>query len=343
MYVLENVPLSGYSTMRLGGTAAYLTEISAKTEIPEALSWAESRNLPIIMIGIGSNIVWRDEGFPGLILVNKISQFDSFEEDATNTYFTIGAGENWDATVARTVELGFSGIEQLSLIPGTTGATPVQNVGAYGREISDVLTTVEAYDRNLKKMVVIPTSDCEFGYRTSRFKTTDKNRFFITSITLHLTKSNPMPPFYPSLQSYLTEKNIHEYTPATIRNAVVAIRQAKLPNPEVIPNNGSFFANPVISQDNFDILRADYPDIQYWQTATPQQVKLPAAWLIEKAGFANIKDAETGMSTWANQPLVLVNDHATHTADLLKFKQKIVDAVKSKFNIELAQEPELLP
>jgi len=124
---------------------------------------------------------------------------------------------------------------------------------------------------------------------------------------------------------------------------VVAIRQAKLPNPEVIPNNGSFFANPVISQEVFESLQADYPDIQYWPTSTPDQVKLPAAWLIENAGFANIKDAETGMSTWITQPLVLVNDHAAHTADLLKFKQKIVDAVKSKFNIELVQEPELLP
>lgn len=342
MFILENVPLSGYSTMRLGGMAAYLTDINNRSEISEALAWADARQLPVLMIGSGSNIVWKDEGFPGLVMVNKINLFETFNEDETNLYVTVGAGEIWDDVVARTVNMDYSGLEQLSLIPGTTGATPIQNVGAYGREISDVLVTVEAFDRTTGQLTTIPASDCAFGYRTSRFKTTDKGRFFITTVTFHLTKTNPIPPFYQTLQEYLDGHNIQTYTPKNIREAVIAIRQAKLPDPKLIANNGSFFANPVIDEGEFGSLHTDYPDIKYWHM-DDGKVKISAAWLIEKAGFKAFQDAETGMATWPAQPLVLVNEHAAHTADLLKFRQKIIDTVKAKFGIELEQEPELLP
>src|SRR3989344_4789612 len=153
MVVQEKIPLSAYSTMRLGGRARYLTEIHNRDEIAEALAWAEERKLPIVMIGGGSNIFWSDAGYPGLVVVNQISGFEIFKEDDANAYVSVGAGENWDSVVARVVEAGYSGVEELSLIPGTTGATPIQNVGAYGREIADVLTTVEAYDRHEGKLV----------------------------------------------------------------------------------------------------------------------------------------------------------------------------------------------
>lgn len=328
--------------MRLGGTGAYLVEVHNRDEVPEAIAWADAHKVPVIMIGQGSNIVWRDEGFPGLIIVNKIRRFETFEEDESNMYITVGAGELWDEVVAKTVAMGYSGIEQLSLIPGTAGATPIQNVGAYGREIADVLVTVEAYDRVENRLVTIPASDCGFDYRTSRFKTTDKRRFFITAITLRITKIPPMPPFYASLQAYLAEHDIHNYTPEAIRNAVIAIRTAKLPDPAVISNNGSFFANPVVDNVMFKSIHNDYPDIKYWRTDSGQ-VKFSAAWLLERCGFKGIHDKETGMATWPSQPLVLVNEQAAHTADLLKFRQKIIDAVRTKFGITLEQEPELLP
>jgi len=146
MTISENVPLTNYSTMRLGGSAAYLCEVTTRMEILEALTWAQQRTLPVIMIGTGSNIIWRDEGFAGLVIVNKILRFELFKEDETNTYLTIGAGEPWDSVVARSVQAGLSGIEALSLIPGTAGATPIQNVGAYGQDISQTLVTVEAFD-----------------------------------------------------------------------------------------------------------------------------------------------------------------------------------------------------
>lgn len=342
MFIQDNVPLAGYSTMRLGGNAAYLTEVNELGEVAKAVTWAKEHNLPVMIIGDGSNIVWRDEGYPGLVLVNRLMGFDVIQEDSRMAYVTIGAGENWDSVVERIVEKGLNGVAELSLIPGTTGATPVQNVGAYGCEISDTLVTLEAFDNQAGRLVTLTGGDCNFAYRSSRFKTTDRGRFFITSITLLLTKDNPTPPFYESLQAYFAEHHITEYTPAVVREAIIAIRSAKLPDPKLVANNGSFFANPIIPGDNLQQLLQDYPDLKYWHN-DDGQVKLSAAWLVEKAGFKDTHDEATGMATWPTQSLVLVNEHARHTADLLTFRQKILDAVQQKFNITLEQEPELLP
>ena len=328
--------------MRLGGVAAYMVEVHNRTEVQQAAAWAEEHNLPLIMIGGGSNIIWRDEGFPGLVIVNKIMGFEEQQEDDENYFVNVGAGENWDSVVARVAAKGMTGIESLSLIPGTAGATPIQNVGAYGQEIAQTLVSVEAYDRQTRQFLNIQNMDCGFGYRTSRFKTTDRGRYLITGITLHLLHQNPQPPYYSALEEYLAEHNIHEHTPQNLRDAVIAIRQAKLPDPAVVANNGSFFANPVISEGQLAQLHADYGTIPSWP-AGEGKVKIPAAWLLEQAGFKGAHDEQTGMATWPNQPLVLVNEHAQSTAQLLTFRQKILDTVQQKFNITLEQEPELLP
>lgn len=342
MDIQQNVPLSQHSTMRLGGTAAFATEVTSRRQVEEAVAWAEERQLPVMMIGDGSNIIWKDEGFPGLLVINRIKRFEELQEDEENYYVTIGAGENWDETVKKTVSKGATGIEFLSLIPGTAGATPVQNVGAYGQEISNVLVSVEAYDLTLKQFLNIPAVECEFGYRTSRFKTTDRGRFMITAITLHLTLGKPQPPFYQALERYFVNHPAAEYTPQVIRDAVIAIRQSKLPDPAVVANNGSFFANPIIDEGLFIQLQADYPTIPHWPTPDGR-VKIPAAWLLEQAGFKDMHDAETGMGTWPAQPLVLVNESAQSTAQLVAFRQKIISTVHQKFDITLEQEPELLP
>lgn len=341
MYILKNVPLQSYSTMRLGGIAQFLTDITDAKEIPEAVAWAETNNVPIIMIGGGSNIIWGDAGFPGLVLVNKIQGFETQAQDEDSAYVTIGAGEHWDSVVERCVQMGYSGIEHLSLIPGTAGATPIQNVGAYGKEIADSLVTLQAYDTKDKKFVTLPKSDCGFGYRTSRFKTTDKGRFLITNITLYLSKTNPTPPFYASLQYYFEQHNITAYTPQVVRDAVINVRNSKLPDPAKVANNGSFFANPVVPKTEFANIHAKFPEMKYWDLEDGT-VKLSAGWLVEAAGFKGVHDAETGMATWDKQALVLVNEKAEHTADLLKFKAKIVDKVNSMFGVTLEQEPELI-
>jgi UDP-N-acetylmuramate dehydrogenase len=342
MNIQENVPLSGYSTMRLGGPARYMVEVTSRTELQEAVEWAETLGLQIIVIGVGSNIVWKDEGFPGLVIVNKIMRFESFDEDGRNVYITAGAGENWDATVAHTAADGLTGIEALSLIPGTVGAVPVQNVGAYGQEIANTLTTVEAYDRQEKKFINIWAMDCGFGYRTSRFKTTDRGRFFISAITIHLMRGLPEPPFYQSVAEYLQQHGVDKPTPQNIRDAVIAIRTAKLPDPATVANNGSFFANPIVSEETLAQIQDKYPNIPHWPNSDGR-VKIPAAWLIDQVGYKNYHDTATGMATWPTQSLVFVNEHATSTADLLKFRNTITNAVKAAFDIQLEQEPELLP
>jgi len=342
MDIRQNEPLAQHSTMRLGGVAAYATDVHDRNELQQAIAWAEERNLPVLIIGHGSNIVWRDEGFPGLLIINQIKGYEQQDEDAENVYLHIGSGEIWDEVVARSVAAGLTGIEALSLIPGTAGATPVQNVGAYGQEIAQTLVSVEAYDRQAKQLVNLQNMDCAFGYRTSRFKTTDHGRFFITGITLHLLRQKPVPPFYPGLRAYFDEHNIHEYSPQVVRDAVIVIRQAKLPDPAQVANNGSFFANPIVDESVLVQLQADYGAVPHWPTPDGR-VKIPAAWLVDQAGFKGVHDSETGMGTWQNQPLVLVNEHATSTAQLLAFKKKLVDAVAAKFHITLEQEPELLP
>lgn len=341
MFMLENVPLREYSTMRLGGSAAYLTEVTSRDDIVKTLAWAADQGLPAILIGGGSNIIWDDDGYPGVVMVNKLHGIETTSDLGDTVYLTASSGEDWDSFVAHTVAQGLTGIEFLSLVPGTVGATPVQNVGAYGAEVSQTIVTLEAYDNLEKKFVTLRASDCEFAYRSSRFKTTDRGRFFITSVTFVLQKGSPQPPFYGALQAYLEKNGTSTISPQTIRDAVIAIRRSKLPDPALVANNGSFFANPIVSSDILFELRNDYPDIPHWNT-DDNRVKLSAAWLMEQAGFKDYHDAETGMATWHLQPLVLVNEKAETTAQLKIFKAKIVDTISQKFGITLEQEPELI-
>ena len=335
----EHVSLAQYSTMRLGGMAAYLTELHDKDDLPQLLEWAEERNLPVLMIGGGSNIIWRDEEFDGLVIVNKLTGI-SFEEDGEDVILDIAAGEPWDNVVGRACERGLNGLAELSLIPGTAGATPIQNVGAYGREIADVLVSVEAYDAVSKSFVTIDGEDCEFAYRTSRFKARDRGRFYIIAIKLQLSKSAPQPPYYQAIEDYLQAQSVNSPSVQDIRQAVIAIRSQKLPDPAVVANNGSFFGNPIITKAEFGAIPA-LSEVKHWPLDNGS-IKLSAASLLELAGYKDYHD-ETGMKTWPMQPLVFVNDHASSTADLLVFKQKVISAVQEKFGITLEQEPELLP
>ncbi len=341
MKIEEQVPLRDYSTMRLGGNARYMATANSKQELQEALAWAQERSLKFIVIGGGSNLIWRDEGFDGLVILNRISGVSVEQLNDREALFTVGGGENWDDFVIETVDQGYSGIEFLSWIPGRAGAAPVQNIGAYGRELSDVLVSLDALDSETSQIVTISAEDCGFGYRTSRFNRADKGRFLIVSITLKLTKEHAQPPFYGSVEQYLQEHQITDHSPAVLREAVITVRKKKLPDPDEVANNGSFFANPIVSAEQLRKLQADYPNIVFWEL-DDQTYKVSAAWLIDQAGFKDYHDAETGMATWNRQPLVLINEHARSAKDLLKFKAKIVGAVEQKFGIALQQEPELI-
>ncbi len=341
--IQQNISLAPYSTMRLGGVASFLVEVTSRNELKEAVAWADAQQKPLVVIGTGSNIIWRDEGFDGLVIVNKIMRYEDFAEDARSHYVTVGAGENWDSVVDRTVQAGLTGIEALSLVPGTAGATPVQNVGAYGQDVSQTIMSVEVFDRTTGQFTNVPSEACGFAYRKSKFQDEYRDRFIISAVTFHLRAGNPEGPFYGAVQQHLDSNGfIGTVSPQVLRNAVIAIRRAKLPDPREVANCGSFFANPIVSNSELVELRANFPEVPCWPLEDGG-AKIPAAWLVEQAGFKDYHDEATGMATWAKQPLVVVNERARTTTDLLVFRQKLIDAVQAKFAITLTQEPELLP
>jgi UDP-N-acetylmuramate dehydrogenase len=338
MQIKKNVPLRDYSTMRLGANADALTTITTKEDLAEALAWASEHHVPWLMLGGGSNVIFSD-GFKGLVIVNALHAFEVISEDDNSVTLQIGAGENWDDIVARTVAQGYSGIEKLSAIPGTAGATPVQNVGAYGAEIADVLTELEVYDTHTTQFITLSREDCEFSYRHSIFKSIKDRRYVITSITIKLSKHDPLPPFYESLQSYLDKNRITEYSPAALRSAVVAIRAQKLPDPQIVANTGSFFKNPIATRGKLTELQETHPDMPHYEMPDGR-IKLLAGWLIDKAGLKGYR--AHGMKIYEKNALVFINETAEGYDDLAAFRQEIVDKVHAAFGVTLEQEPELI-
>lgn len=342
MQIQENVPLAPYSTMRLGGNAAFLIEVATEEALLEALAYAKKEGLPFHVTGSGSNSIFSARGYKGLVIVNRISGLQQAEVDG-GLELTVGSGEDWDGVVAASVVAGFFDIAALSLIPGTAGAAPVQNIGAYGQQISDSLVSVRALDTKTGDFVTLQNQDCGFSYRHSRFNTADKGRFIITSVKLQLRRKKISPPFYADVARYFEEHGISEQaiTPAQLREAVSTVRVVKLPDPSQVANCGSFFKNPLVSPAEFEQLKAKFPELKAHQT-DDGNLKLYGAQLIELAGLKDFHDPITGMATWKNQALVLVNESAKTTDDLFTFRDRIIAAVQEKFGITLVQEPEVV-
>jgi len=336
----EHVSLADYCTMRLGGTARCLCTVDSKETLAEAVQWANGQGLKILMLGGGSNVVFGPNEFNGLVIIDQIKVMDKVGEDESSVTLRAGAGEDWDAFVKYTVDENLSGIEALSLIPGTVGGTPVQNVGAYGQEVGQTLVEIEVYDSLNEAFVTLAKSNLDLGYRTSNLKVPiEQRRYFIHAVTFKLSKTMTLArPLYDALERYFAENDIKEITPQTIRDAVIAVRSSKLPDPKKIANSGSFFANPIVNAEVYYAIQKDYPDVKGWPLG--DHYKLAAGWLIEKAG---LKDYHAhGMKTYEKQALVLVNESAHDSSELLAFKDEIVAAVKEKFGVTLEQEPELI-
>lgn len=322
--------------MKLGGNARFMTEVRTPEEVQEVCRNAASQNLPIFILGGGSNVIVRDEGYNGIVVRNRIPGFEILADEPGTTTLKIGAGENWDGVVKRTVEMNLSGIEAMSAIPGTAGAAPVQNVGAYGQEIADSLVSLEAYDRQTDRFIVLESTDCGFSYRNSIFRSTEAGRYVILSITIQLSKTAPSPPFYAAVQTYFDEHNITLYTPQIVRDAVVEIRKNKLPDPEITPNTGSFFKNAIVEDWQLTDLKNDYPDIPTYDMSDGR-FKVPTGWLIEQAGYKG--KTLHGMHVHDKNALVLINESATSYADLASARDEIMGAVRDKFRILIEQEP----
>lgn len=336
MDIHTDIPLKNYTTMKLGGNAHFMTEVHTRDEVQQVCHSATAQNLPLFVLGGGSNVIARDEGYEGMVVLNRIPGFEVIADGPGSSTLRIGAGEDWDGVVQRSVDMGLSGIEAMSAIPGTAGAGPVQNVGAYGQEIADTLVSLEAYDRKTDQFVSLMSSDCGFSYRNSIFRSSEASRYIILSITLQLTKNTPTPPFYAAVQTYLDEHNITVYTPEVIRDAVIEIRKNKLPDPEVTPNTGSFFKNAIIEDWQLADLKKDYPDIPTYDMPDGR-FKVPTGWLIEQAGYKG--KTLHGMHVHDKNALVLINESATSYADLAAARDEIMGAVRDKFRILIEQEP----
>ena len=336
MDVMTNISLKQYTTMKLGGEARYMATADSPSDVVSLYRNARKENLPIFVLGGGSNVITHDEVFEGIVLLNKIKGFEVISETDETTDVKIGAGEVWDEVVEKAIGLGLQGIEAMSGIPGTAGAAPVQNVGAYGQEIADTLISLEAYDSKTDTIVTISADECDFSYRNSIFRDKEKGRYCILNITLRLNKAEPKPPYYASLQKYIDENDIREVNLSVIRVAVLNIRSEKLPDPAELPSAGSFFKNALVEKWKLEELQKEYSDIPNY-AMSDGRYKIPTGWLMDKAGLRGYRSH--GMRVYEKNALVLVNDSATGYDDLAAIREEIVQIVFDKFGIKIEQEP----
>jgi UDP-N-acetylmuramate dehydrogenase len=340
MDIHTNVSLKNLTTMKLGGATRFFAEVRSAEEVRTVYQNARSKNIPVFVLGGGSNVIAHDEGYQGLVIRMRISGFEILSDDLYSTVIKTGAGESWDEVVAKTVAMNLSGIEAMSAIPGTMGAAPVQNIGAYGQEISETLVSLETYDTANDSFVTLLDSDCEFGYRHSIFRGSEQGRYIITSVTLKLSKNPPMPPFYDALQTYLDTNSIQTITHQTIRDAVIAIRSDKLPDPAVKPSAGSFFKNTIVEQWRLEEIQKTYPEVKAYDMGD-DTYKISTGWIIEKCGFKG--QLLHGMRVNEKNCLVLINESATGYQDLANARDEIINKVRDTFQVYIEQEPLEIP
>lgn len=369
MRISENILISSLTTMRLGGPAKYVIEVEQPSEIPEAYSFAAMNGLPTFILGYGANTIGHDEGFNGVIIINRmrgiteesitsaggasnnslsegVADMEGFPRSSRREepwegnvrqdplhIIKIMGGEYWDDVVAYACERGLTGIEALSRIPSLTAAAPVQNIGAYGQEIADTLDSIEAYDTTAGTFVTLTKADLQFSYRHSILNTTKQGRYFVISITLNLKPGQMSRPFYDSIEHYIDEHHITDFSPASIRAIVSAIRASKLPDPADKASAGSFFKNIYLNDAEADIAESKgYPIYR-----SKNGNKLNSAWLIEQAGLKG--QLLHGIRVSNQAPLVLINESATSYTDLAAARTEIVNKVYDKFGYWLEQEP----
>ena len=330
MKVNENIPISSLTTMRLGGPARYVLEIETPEDVSDAYGFAAQYNLPVFVLGYGANTIGHDEGFNGVIIINRMR---GITESSTSRQIRIMGGEYWDDVVAYACERGLTGIEALSKIPGLAGAAPVQNIGAYGQEIADTLAEIDVYDSTTNTFKTLKKSDLNFSYRKSIINTTEKSRYFVISITLELKPGQMSRPFYNSIERYISEHNITDFTPQSIRNIVSSIRADKLPDPQYIANSGSFFKNIYLSEAEAETAENKGYPVHHGKDGN----KINSGWFIEQCGLSG--QLLHGMRINEKAALVLINESAQSYADLAAARSEIINKVYDKFGYWLEQEP----
>lgn len=335
----QNISLAPYTTLGIGGPARWFAQARSEADVAAAVEFAQARSLPLFVLGGGSNLLVSDSGFPGCVVHIALRGVQQ-QTDGEDVLFTAAAGEEWDAFVAATVEQNCAGLECLSGIPGTAGGTPVQNVGAYGQEVSAAIEQVRALDRTNLRWVEFHNAECQFAYRSSRFNTAERERYIVTSVIYRLRRDGEPLLAYKDVAQYFAGRK-GTPTLAEVRAAVRTVRQRKgmllTPGNPDCKSAGSFFKNPVIDVAHAERLRQKYAEMPHF-AAGAGCVKIPAAWLIEQAGFA--KGAAMGAAGISSKhTLALVNRGGATAAAMLALRDAIRTRVAEQFGITLEQEP----
>lgn len=337
LQILENVSLKPYNSFAIDVNAHYFVEIKKENDLNDLFQTGLLKTEKLLIVGGGSNILFTQD-FDGLVIKISIKGLKSeLNEDAV--LVTSGAGEIWNDFVNYCVAHNFAGVENLSLIPGTVGASPIQNIGAYGVELKDVFERCTAFEIKTGFLKTFNFEDCHFGYRESIFKGVLKGQYIITEVTFRLSSQPKINTSYGAIEAELQKREIENPNIADVSAAVSHIRVSKLPDPSTIGNAGSFFKNPVIEKYEFADIVAKFPDVVHYPTLDGK-IKLAAGWLIEQCGWKGKKIGETG--TWKNQALVLVNHGNATGTEVFQFSEQIIDSVKSTFGVTLDREVNIL-
>ncbi|MGH8192232.1 MAG: UDP-N-acetylmuramate dehydrogenase [Rhodanobacteraceae bacterium] len=333
----ENASLLHCNTLRVDARAAWLAEVHDAAAIPGLLADPAVRDQPRLLLGEGSNVLFAGD-FPGVIVTMKTRGVEMLPGDGDASRIRVAAGEHWDAFVHWTLAHGHAGLENLILIPGSVGAAPMQNIGAYGVEVGAFIESVEAYDLAEKRFRRCANADCKFGYRDSIFKR-HPDRWLITEITLRLPRDRTPQIEYAGLSAELERMGIAKPAPIHVAEAVVNLRTLKLPDPAVIGNAGSFFKNPIVATEQAETLRRQHPQLPGWRVADGT-TKLSAAWLIEACGFKGLREGDAGISN--RHALVLVNHGQATGKQLWSLAQHVREGVRERFGVELEPEPRII-
>lgn len=331
--ILENVSLKTFNSFGIDAKARYFCEIGSVSQLNELVSHSRWKKIPKLILGEGSNLLLTQD-FDGLVLKIGINGIEKIREDADYVWITAGAGENWHRFVLYCIAQGYGGVENLSLIPGTVGAAPMQNIGAYGVELTHVFDSLSALGLEDLKPRVFVHHECHFGYRESIFKNRVKNQFIITDVTFRLTKKPQFHIEYGALKQLLCEQK-QELSIKVISDAVIQIRSQKLPDPKVLGNAGSFFKNPVILLEHFEWLRQQFPEIPHFPV-DESRCKVPAAWLIEQCQWKGFRQGDIGVHQ--HHALVLVNYAHGNGRDIYQLAKDIQKSVMEKFSVEILPE-----
>lgn len=334
MQIQQNISLRQYNTMGIGAIARQFSTFGTLDELQELAALSDAEGLAKLVLGGGSNILFTRD-FDGLVMKNDLKGIELLREDDRHLYVKAGAGENWHGFVQYCIGRGWAGVENLSLIPGNVGASPMQNIGAYGMEIKDVFEELEAYHLEEKKVFTFSNNDCGFGYRESVFKRRYRNQFVILNVTFRLNKTPHFNTSYGAIGQELEKMGVRELSIQAVSQAVINIRRSKLPDPAIIGNAGSFFKNPSVPAAQFEALQQNWPGIIGY--ANPDgSVKLAAGWLIEQCGWKGFRRGDAGCHE--KQALVLVNYGNANGSEIYELSTEILDSVQSRFGVELERE-----